>query len=544
MTDTEHDTPPSEIPRAVQAKRWRWAPWLIWLIPVIAAVVGGSILVQSLRARGPSVTILFKNAEGLEAGKTRIKYKDVDIGTVRKISLTDDRKQVVVTAQLVKNAESFLREDSRFWVVRPRIGAGGISGLGTLLSGSYIGVDAGKSTKERDKFTGLDLPPFVLTGLAGKLFILHADQIGSIDIGAPIFYRHIQVGQVAAYELNSDGSGVNLHVFIDAPYDKFVTTSARFWQASGVELSVDASGAKLNTESLSAIISGGIGFAIPDDLPPAPAAATNADFALYANRGDALKHADTVIKKAVVYFNETVRDLTVGAPVDFRGIVIGEVTGIRLDYNKKSHNYAIPVEINLYPERLNAQHQKTAIPATTADLANLLDALVKKGLRAQLRTGSLLTGKLFVALDFFPEAPAFKIDWNDERIVVATVPSKLEELQTILTRIARRADKVPLDKISQDVRKVLASLDTSVKHADKLIGQLDSKVAPAARATLDQARKTLQSADGVLASDAPLQQDLRETLRDLSRTAQSVQNLTDYLERHPESLLRGKKETP
>ncbi len=544
MTDTEHDHPVSELPQAIQAKRWRWAPWLIWLIPIIALVIGGSILVQSLRARGPSVTILFKSAEGLEAGKTRIKYKDVDIGTVRRISLSDDRKQVIVSAQLVKNAESFLHEDSRFWVVRPRIGAGGISGLGTLLSGSYIGVDAGKSSKERDEFTGLDLPPFVLTGLAGKLFILHTDQIGSIDIGAPIFYRHIQVGQVAAYELNGDGSGVNLHVFVNAPYDKFVTTATRFWKASGIELSVDASGAKLNTESLSAIISGGISFAVPDDLPPAPAAANNADFALYANRDVALKHADNLVRKAVVYFNESVRDLTVGAPVDFRGIVIGEVTGIRLDYNAKTRNYSIPVEIDLYPERLNAQHQKSATPATNEDLVNMLDTLVQKGLRAQLKTGSLLTGKLFVALDFFPETPAFKIDWSADRIVVATVPSKLEELQTILTRIARRADKVPLDKISADVRKVLASLDTSVKHADKLIDQLDAKVAPSARATLEQARKTLQSAEGVLASDAPLQQDLRDTLRDLSRTAQSVRDLTDYLERHPESLLRGKKENP
>lgn len=542
MTDIENNHPASDLPQAIQAKRWRFAPWLIWLIPIIAALIGGSILVQSLRARGPSVTILFKNAEGLEAGKTRIKYKDVDIGTVRHISLTDDRKQVIVTAQLVKNAESFLREDSRFWVVRPRIGAGGISGLGTLLSGSYIGVDAGKSDKERDKFTGLDLPPFVLTGLAGKLFILHADQIGSIDIGAPIFFRHIQVGQVAAYELNGDGSGVILHVFINAPYDKFVTTAARFWQASGIELSVDASGAKLNTESLSAIISGGISFAIPEDLPPAPVAANNTDFALYANRDAALKLADTAVKKAVVYFNESVRELTVGAPVDFRGIVIGEVTGIRLDYDKKSGNYAIPVELNLYPDRLNAQRQKNAIPATTADLVSMLDKLVQKGLRAQLKTGSLITGKLFVALDFFPTAPAFKIDWSADRVVIGTVPSTLEELQTILTRIARRADKVPLDKISADVRKVLASLDTGIKHADKLIGQLDSKVAPSAQATLDQARKTLKSAEGVLASDAPLQQDLRDTLRDLSRTAQSVRDLTDYLERHPESLLRGKKE--
>ena len=545
MTDT-NDTPPiaPELPQAIQAKRWRWSPWLIWLIPVIAALIGGSILIQSLRARGPSVTIFFKNAEGLEAGKTRIKYKDVDIGTVRKITLSDDRKQVIVTAQLVKNAESFLREDSRFWVVRPRIGAGGISGLGTLLSGSYIGVDAGKSDKERDEFTGLDLPPFVLTGLAGKQFVLHADQIGSLDIGAPIFFRHIQVGQIAAYELNAQGTGVILHVFVNAPYDKFVTTAARFWQSSGIEFSVDANGAKVNTESLSAIVSGGISFAIPEDLPPAAVAPPNTDFALYANRDIALKHADSVVKKALVYFNESVRGLSIGAPVDFRGIVIGEVTGIKLDYDKKTGVYKFPIEINLYPQRLESHYRNGAAIAVDGDLIRILDKLVANGLRAQLKTGNLLTGQLFVALDFFPEAPPFHIDWSTQPITIATVPGRFEELQTILSRIARRLDKVPVNQIANDLRNALASLDTALKRTDKLVKQLDADVAPAAKATLDQARKTLLSADGVLASDAPLQQDLRDTLRDVGKAAQALRDLTDYLERHPESLLRGKKESP
>ena len=544
MTEPTDDIDQNALPLAVQAPRWHWSPWLIWLIPVVAAIIGGTILVQSLLSRGPTVTLFFKNAEGLEAGKTRIKFKDVDIGTVRHISLTDDRKQVIVTAQLLKSADSFLRKDSRFWVVRPRVGAGGISGLGTLLSGSYIGVDAGKSSERQEEFTGLDVPPFVLTGLSGRQFILHADQIGSLDIGAPIYYRHIQVGQIAAYELDANGAGVNLHVFVNAPYDKFVTTGSRFWQASGIELSLDASGFRLATESVASIISGGISFAEPPDAPPSTQALVDADFTLYGNRDLAMKHAETVVRKLLLYFDESVRGLSPGAPVDFRGIVIGEVTGISLEYDKPNGMFRFPVEINIYPQRLESRYRKGVANQAPDDSPEVLDNLVAHGLRAQLKNGNLLTGQLFVALDFFPHAPKFKIDHTRSPITLATVPGTLEELQAILSRIARRLDKVPVEEIAADLRTALKSLDATLKSTDKLAKHLDVELVPEARATLEQVRKTVASADTVLSSDAPLQQDLRETLREVSRAAQALRSLTDYLERHPESLILGKKGTP
>ncbi|GAA4016189.1 intermembrane transport protein PqiB [Actimicrobium antarcticum] len=540
----DNDIDKAAVPLAVQAPRWHWSPWLIWLVPLVAALVGGTILVQALLERGPSITINFKSAEGLEAGKTKIKYKDVDIGTVGRITLSPDRKEVIVAAQLVKNADSFLLDDTRFWIVRPRVGAGGISGLGTLLSGSYIGVDVGKSETSREEFTGLDVPPFVLTGLAGRQFVLHAEQIGSLDIGAPIFFRHIQVGQIAAYELDKDGAGVTMQVFVNAPYDKFVTTNTRFWQASGVELSLDANGVKLATESLASILSGGVSFGAPEDVAATAEAAVNARFTLYGNRDSALKHADTVVRKALLYFDESVRGLAPGAPVDFRGIPVGEVTAISFDYDKATGLFRFPVEINLYPQRLQSRNRKGASSTAPEDITRVIDALIKHGLHAQLKTGNLLTGQLFVALDFFPDAPKTKIDWRNEPITLPTVPGTLEELQSILSRIARRLDKVPMEQIAADVRTAVKSLDTTLKSTDALVRRLDTELAPEARSTLEQVRKTIASADQMLASDAPLQQDLRTTLRDISRAAQALRSLTDYLERHPESLLRGKKEAP
>jgi paraquat-inducible protein B len=534
----------SAIPEAVTAPRWHAAPWLVWLIPLIAAAAGGWILAHSILTRGPTITITFKNADGLVAGKTKIKYKEVDIGDVKSIALSKDRSQVIVTAQLARGADSFLREDTRFWVVRPRIGTGGISGLGTLLSGPYIGVDVGKSEEEREDFVGLDVAPFVLTGLPGRRFVLHADNMESLDIGSAIYFRHIEVGQVVAFELDTQGKGVIIHIFINAPYDQYVTNNSRFWNASGIELSLDAAGVKVQTESLASIIAGGITFQAPPDLPIAAAADENAPFTLFADRDSAMKHADSEVRKILLYFKESVRGLSPGAPVDFRGIVIGEVKSISLEYNKREKIFLFPVEVNIYPERLRAHYLAGADRAEHDENADreVLDKLVEHGLRAQLKSGNLLTGMLYVALDFFPDAPRATLNWNKQPLVLATVPGTLEELQTTLLHISRKLDKVPLDDIGVDLHKAIKTLDVTLQNVDKLVKQLDSDVAPEARATLEQARKTLKTAERTLSSDAPVEQDLRDALREISRSAESLRTLTDYLDRHPESLIRGKAE--
>ena len=537
---------PSAVPEAVVASRWHSAPWLVWIIPVIAAVVGGWILIHTITSRGPTITITFKSAEGLEAGKTKIKYKDVDIGDVKAIALSKDRSHVIVTAQLAKGTESFLREDTHFWVVKPRIGAGGISGLSTLLSGSYIGLDIGKSEEERDDFTGLDNAPQITTDLPGRRFVLHTASLGSLDVGSTIYFRHIEVGQVISYELDRDGKGVGIHIFINAPYDQYVTNNTRFWNASGVEVSLDASGVKVQTESLASVIVGGITFQAPPDLPVAPPANENAPFTLYSDRDAAMKHADTEVRKMLLYFKETVRGLQPGAPVDFRGIVIGEVTSIGLEYDKQQKIFLFPVEINIYPERLRSHYRAGADRPDHNEAADheVLDQLVAHGLRAQLKSGNLVTGMLFVALDFFPEAPPAKLDWNKKPLVLATVPGTLEELQTTLLHISRKLDNIPIEDIAADLHKAIKSLNDTLQTTDKLMKHIDGELAPEAKETIAQAKKTLQAAEQLLKSDAPLQQDLRSSLRDLGRAADSLRGLTDYLERHPESLIRGKTEDP
>lgn len=545
---SQQPVPAPQVPIAVAgaaiiAPRNHWSPWAIWLIPIIAAAIGGWIVLQAILARGPTITITFKSAEGLEAGKTKIKYKDVDIGDVKKITLSKDRAEVVVTAQLSRNADSFLVADTRFWVVRPRIGAGGISGLGTLFSGAYIGVDVGKSKEEREAFVGLDKPPSIVTGLAGRQFSLHTPQIGSLAVGSPIYYRRLEAGQVVGIDLDQGGNGVTVTIFVNAPFDQFVVANALFWQASGVELKMDADGIAVHAESLTSIVAGGIGFQAPADMPPAAPAAANASFTLFASRDRALQHPDTEVRRVLMYFKESVRGLAPGAPVDFRGIVIGEVRAVSLEYDPKTRIYRFPVEVNLYPERLKTRYRSGASQARTDndEGREVLARLVENGLRAQLKTGNLITGMLYVALDFFPDAPKAAIDWTQQPIVIASVPGTLEELQASFTSIAKKLDKLPLDAVAGDLRRALGSLQTALKSTDRLVTQLDTSVAPEAKATLAQVRKAAAGADQMLAADAPLQQDLHESLTEIRRAAEALRSLTDYLDRHPEALIRGRK---
>ncbi len=539
MTETPQGPELPEIPAAVAVPRRRWSPSLVWLIPIVAAVIGGWLAVKGILERGPTVTISFNTAEGLEAGKTRIKYKDVDIGLVKSIALAEDRKGVVVTAELTKQAEDFLVEDTRFWVVRPRVAGGSVSGIGTLFSGAYIGFDAGKSAEQRREFIGLETQPVVTAGLPGRHFILTSEDLGFLDIGAPIYFRRIPVGQVVAFELDKDGAGVTFKVFINAPYDRYVTGNTRFWQASGVDVTLDAGGFRVNTESLASILIGGIAFQTPLDSTLAPQARENTAFTLFADRALALKHPDTVVETYRLVFRESVRGLSVGAPVDFRGFVIGEVAALNIELDSATNEVGMVVHIYLYPERFR---RRNADAQVAIDSKATLEAMIARGLRAQLRTGNLLTGQLYVALDFFAKAPKAKLDWNAKPVELPVMPASLQELQATLAEITKKLEKVPFEGIGTDLRQTLQSLDRTLQNTDKLVQRVDREVAPEARAAIEDARRTFAAAERTLAADAPLQQDARTALRELTRAAEALRVLADYLERHPEALLRGKKE--
>lgn len=519
----------------------RWSLQLVWLIPIVAALTGGWLAVKAVLDRGPTITISFSTAEGLEPEKTRVKYHSVDIGRVTGVAFSEDRKSVVASVELSMQTEAFLVADTRFWVVRPRLTGTQISGLGTLLSGAYIGMDVGSSTESRRKFAGLDVPPIVTVDLPGRHFRLHADDLGSLDVGSPVYFRRVQVGSVVAYELDKDGAGVQLRIFINAPNDRHVKADTRFWNASGVDLSLDASGIRLNTESIASMLVGGVAFQTPGESAQTPPVQGNPNFTLYPDRGKAMRLPDAAEETYQLIFDESVRGLSVGAPVDFRGVVVGEVAAIDVDVDSTSGDTRIPVEVRLYPDRLRGKSKQAA-----AANGVLVGKLVANGMRAQLRSGSLLTGQLFVALDFFPDSPKASVLNRGGRVEIPTRASSLLELQRTLSRLANKLDKLPIEATASDLRKSLKAFESTLSATERAVTRIDKDLTPQAARTLADLSHALtkveQGLDGLAGDNAPIQTDVRETLREISRAAEALRNLADFLERNPGAILRGRVE--
>ena len=533
------------VPPPRRTKRKRWLPSLIWLVPIVALVVGGTLMARVILARGALVSVTFNSAEGIEAGKTRVKYKSVDIGVVKAVGLTDDRSGAVVQIELTHDGKAFAASDTRFWVVRPRVAAGSISGLGTLLSGAYIGVDGGRSHDKKSEFKGLDTPPAIYADTPGKQFTLHAPDLGSLDIGAPVYFRRVRVGQVTAYDIDADGKGVTLHIFVTAPFDKFVARGTRFWNASGIDLKLDANGLKVDTQSLLTVALGGIAFQTPEEGDHSPAA-SDAEFQLVRNEAMALKDPEHISQTVVMYFHRSLRGLTVGAPVEFKGINVGEIKSIGIHYSKKRHEFVLPVTATLYPTRFGMDIREDNAEHAAEDVRTQFDVLVQNGMRAQLKSASLLTGQQFVNLDFIDPAergktpPRFGERERDGAYVFPTADNPTDDIEAQIAGIVKKLNKVPFEQIGQDVHKMLGSLDATLKQTEQLAKTVNSDLAPQMKETLAEARRTLNAARQVFGEDAPLQRDARDTLDQVAKAAASVRVLTDYLQLHPESLIRGK----
>ncbi|PNB51640.1 MULTISPECIES: PqiB family protein [Pseudomonas] len=536
MESSAADQP--RAPGQAPVKTRRFSISLVWIVPIIAVLVGISLVVHNLMQEGPSIIVTFKTGSGLTANKTEVKYRNVVIGQVTDVELSDDQKSVNATIKLAKQAETFTREDSQFWVVRPRIGAGGVSGIDTLLSGDYIGADIGQSNSRAKHFKGLENPPPITYGEPGKRFNLHASDLGSLDIGSPVYYRKIPVGQVVAYALDADGKGVNIEVFIHAPNDAYVTENTRFWNASGIDVNVGANGFAVKTESLSTLLVGGIAFRAPEYSPNDVAAAEERTYDLFEDQQTALAPPNGKAQYLTLRFDQALRGLKVGAPVEFLGIEIGRVVSVNLDFDPKKRSFPLNVGIVIYPQRLGQAHVKMLKvlehnPDDEAAAVRLIGTFIDNGLRAQARSGNLLTGQLYIALDFFPKAEKVAFDPTARPISVPTVPGSLEQLQEKLEAMIDKLNKLPVERIA-------GNLDSNLVELRKGLTQFNARTLPGVQNTLADLSKTLQSASSTLAEDSPQREQLTETLDELGRMSRSLRELSDYLGRHPESLIRGR----
>lgn len=497
---------------------------LIWLLPLVALTVSGWLIYKSILDKGPVVTITFNTAEGLEVDKTKIKYKDVTVGKVTDIAFTQDLSNVIVTASMLKEVKGHLNENTRFWVVKPHVGITGISGLGTLLSGPYIEIEPGDGVRQK-KFTGLEKPPIVKADVNGRHFLLHTNNLGSLRRGAPVHFQGLLAGEVLDHKLSDDGKQISLQVFIEEPYTRFVRTGSRFWRDSGIHASVSADGIDIQTGSLESIIGGGISFDMPD--PAATLSQEGDNFALYA---DFNKTHEVVYSKKIEYvmfFDGSVRGLKPGAPVDLRGIQIGQVKSVQLQLASNLSDIQIPVVVELEPDRVKAIGVDPATPSPTDN--EIIDELIERGLRAQLKTGSLLTGQLFIEMDYYPGEKTQKVAENQTSYPeFPTVQTTLDQFSNTAKAALQRFTELPLEQIVKEVSATMKTLNTTLATTNE---------------TMASAKQTLQTADSALGTfkdGAVARYQLESALTEMTGAARSVRVLTDYLERHPDSLVLGK----
>jgi paraquat-inducible protein B len=524
MPDNEKSLPQVPESRVVPKKRTRIS--FVWVIPIVAAVAGVWIAVTKILNEGPKIIITFQSAEGLEAGKTKINYNGLDVGKLMAIRMADDHKHVIATAQMEPKTESFLVKDTKFWVVKPRVSGLSITGLGTLISGNYIGVELGQSRESARSFVALEEPPMVAQNAPGRFFMLKTPELGSLGKGTPIYYRQLQAGQVVSYELDPKGQSMNIKVFVEAPYDRYVTPNTRFWQASGIDMSLSASGLHLQTESLMSILAGGIAFETPLTDSPLPPAEADTVFTLFNDRTEAFKPPPRSPHSYLLVFKESVRGLAPGAPVTLSGITIGEVTDVRAEFDPNLAQFTVPVTITLDPQRYGVKFLDLAAGEDAAAAGKqAMDALVSRGLRAQLKTGSLISGALYVAIDFFPNAPPGSVDWSQNPPQIPTEPGSMQGIEAGLASVVKKLDQMQFKEISDDLRKTFGELD---------------KTLASARGTLTNTDKLLDSTGKMLGPDSALDQQLGSMLQEMGGAAKAMRVLADYLERHPEALIRGK----
>ena len=500
----------------------------IWIVPILAIILGIWMVAYTFMMEGPEVKISFETAADLEAGKTKVKRLNVNIGVVEEITLAPNGSGVIVIVKLEKEHKDLLREDTRFWVERARIGTGGISGLGTILSGGYIKLAPGKGEVKKGEinYVGLEAPPLTPVDAPGIRLVLKSDHAVSVSSGEPVLYKGYQVGRVENRIFDESDKTFRYDVFIDAPFHDLVTTSVRFWNVSGIALSVSAEGFNLSMGSIETLLSGGISFGEPPDLPPGLPVSDKEIFRLYDTYQETLKHPYEHGVYYVVKFSEAIGALLPGAPVEYRGIKIGRVERIlikeMMSQGTKNGGQPIPVLIYLEPGLLALEDT----PEMVKRLRDQIESGIDQGLRATLETGNLLTGSLFVSLDFYPDSDSAELGQFDQYPVIPAISGSLKRIQHSVSQLLDKINGLPIEEIASNANNAISQLDKSLLSLDKFLASEETQAIPEQlNGTLAMLRNTL---DG-LSPDSPIYEELESTLNELTVTLRSFDALSRTL---------------
>lgn len=549
---SEEPTPYAAAPVAERAPAKKVSA--AWIIPILALLLGAWLVLRHVSTQGPTAEIQFETADGIEAGKTQVKCRSVNVGKVESVELGEELRHVIVTIRMNGGNEDLLLPDTRFWVVRPRVGGGGVTGLGTIFSGAYIEldpgvVDEGDKDKELELFVGLEEPPATPQDVPGVRFDIIAEDAQSLGIGTPISYNGFEVGRIEESKFDQKDLRMVYRAFVRAPYSDLVTENVRFWNASGVNFQANTEGFSLRTGSVESIVRGGIAFGLPGNSRPGGKVADGTRFELFDNEDD----IDEIVFKQpidfLLMFDASVRGLSDKAPVEFRGIQVGEVKEISFEYIEDSDDRRVPVLIEIDPERFG-----NVTAGMTDGAREEIAIAIDQGLRATLRTGSLLTGQLYVDLDFTDELEPVREEFVGE---IPTIPTQSSSLSRIEDRVMKVLDKIrelPVEKTLNSATDALTEMKGTAAAATVVAEDLQkSSLALEALLTSDEinsipadVRLTLAETQRTLANVGPESQlftDLARTLEDFQATLQSMKTLSDSIDNQPNSLIFGKEGT-
>ncbi|MGD7654359.1 MAG: intermembrane transport protein PqiB [Verrucomicrobiales bacterium] len=543
--NTEELDPEVANPEVRIARRWN----VVWVVPLVALVVGGWLLYKNFASSGPHAEVRFDTAEGIDAGTTAVRCRSVKVGVVKSVTLDKDIESVVVDIEFEHDSERFLREGTRFWVVRPRFSLTGFSGADTLIKGSYIELDPGALDGPRKSvFRGLETPPTTNSNVPGLRLNLAAETAGSLMVGSPIYFRGVQVGRIEERNLDGEGRGVTYNAFIDENFSHLLRKNSRFWVSSGIDISADVNGFKVRTPSLQSLIAGGVSFGLMDGHEAGAPAEDGQTFTLHRDMEAASLADFNPTLTFLLLFEQSVRGLTENAPVEFRGLKIGRVREISFDLINELDEKRIPVLIEIDPSLMGAHAGREVVKEDS----RFFEQQVNRGLRASLKSASLITGALYVDLDLYPDAFPESMGEVAGQLTLPTVSAGFAQLEAKLTAILDKLEGMPVNETLDGITKAADEARLVLTESKSVLGELEASAA-AARTALEnpeltelpgELRTTLEELQKSVASvgpEGPVQGDLLRTLDELRASLRAMKSLTTTIDEKPNSLLFGRK---
>ena len=538
MSDTLPTSPPATPPDYRAARRWN----VVWFVPILAILIGGWMIWRNVRSQGPVAHVRFETADGIGAGKTEVRCRSVRVGVVKEVKLADDLKSVVVQVELIPDSHKLLRGGTSFWVVRPRVTASAVSGLDTLITGAYLELNPGPDVGEEvNHFTGLETPPATSRDIPGRRIVLTTEEAGSLSAGSPLYYRGIEVGRIESRQLDIAAQRITFDAYIREEFSSLITENTRFWNTSGIEVSAGADGLKLRTPSFQAMVSGGASFGVPEGVGPGAPVADGKEFTLFVDEDAAEESAFNPTMKLILLFDQSVRGLAKRAPVEFKGIPIGRVADISFNYLRANDDSRVPVLVEIDPSLLRREAaEKMGKPDS-----EFLPEAVKRGLRATLKAGSLLTGALYVDVNYYKEAAPAELSKVGEYLSIPTVHGGLENMvQAALERFQNLPLEATLAKFGSTADQATATMVEFKDAAASIKKFTDSEAftklpadLQASLAKFDQLASSLNKSATSYGPEGPVQGDMLRTLDELRASLRSIKSLTSTINEKPNSLL-------